>query len=385
MKRELTRIGYAAIILLLLHAAAVAGQVGALYGRVVFKQANGEEVPIEGAIVEAFRNDIPGKYKTLTDKKGRFIFAGLPFVGNYTLAVSAPVAQPDAISDVKAGREVEYKFTLEPGDGKQLTMEEARAVAQRYRINEGADETLSRMLRAGNSALSARHFDEAIKSYDEGIAAAPGPPNLLTILWSNKSVALRSRGLERYNELSRSENEAVRALREEAAKKDFKDAAEAAAKALEIFKTQAVPAGQTELDVYNKTKYVAFIVRAEAMRLLVKLDPSEADEGLAAFEEFLEIETDPLKRIRVQLDAAWMLLEANLTDKAAKRFKDILSADPENMDATAGFGMALFKSGDRNKFSEAASYLQKFIDTAPDTHALKQTAREALEKLKASK
>jgi hypothetical protein len=42
----------------------------------------------------------------------------------------------------------------------------------------------------------------------------------------------------------------------------------------------------------------------------------------------------------------------------------------------------LFQSGDKAKFQEAANYLQRFVDKAPDTHKLKASAKESLEYLK---
>ena len=44
--------------------------------------------------------------------------------------------------------------------------------------------------------------------------------------------------------------------------------------------------------------------------------------------------------------------------------------------------LALFASGDKAKFQEAANYLQRYVDKAPDTDPLKQSAKESLDYLK---
>src|SRR4051812_16653460 len=128
MRRQHLLFTFAAAIMLLLGSVAVSAQTGQLFGEVSMKQADGTEVPAAGAAIDVYRTDISGKYSTKTDKKGKFMFAGLPYVGVYVIAASAPSARPDAIGEAKAGREVNYKLTLSPGDGKRLTEAEAKSM-----------------------------------------------------------------------------------------------------------------------------------------------------------------------------------------------------------------------------------------------------------------
>src|SRR6478735_9859700 len=76
-------------------------QVGELRGHVWMQQADGQKVPLADAQIDVFRTDVKGEYKTKTNKKGEFVFAGLPLVGTYTVAASHPSAQPSFIGDVK--------------------------------------------------------------------------------------------------------------------------------------------------------------------------------------------------------------------------------------------------------------------------------------------
>jgi hypothetical protein len=47
-----------------------------------------------------------------------------------------------------------------------------------------------------------------------------------------------------------------------------------------------------------------------------------------------------------------------------------------------GAGLALFATGDKTKYQEAANFLQRFVDKAPDTHKFKADAKAVLENLK---
>src|SRR6266550_5357341 len=104
-----------------------AAQNGQLRGHVVMKQADGTQVPVAGAQIDVYRTDISGKYETKTDKKGEFVFAGLPYVGTYIVTASQAGARPDWVPNVKAGRELDVSLTLSPGDGSRLTLEQIKA------------------------------------------------------------------------------------------------------------------------------------------------------------------------------------------------------------------------------------------------------------------
>src|ERR1041385_2721478 len=189
-------------------------QVGELRGHVVMQQADGQKVPLADAQIDVFRTDMKAKYNTKTNKKGEFVFAGLPFVGTYTVAASHPTAAPNFLPGVKAGRDVDYEVTVTPGDGKKLTIEEiekaggtapanpsaggsaapakesaadkakreelakknAEIEASNKKITE-ANEIIARSFKAGNEALTAagllskdKKTDEAVQKYTEAVA-----------------------------------------------------------------------------------------------------------------------------------------------------------------------------------------------------------------------
>src|SRR5437764_888990 len=167
-------------------------------GTVKLKQADGTEVPVAGATVDIYRTDIKQEFHVKTDKKGHYLHAGLPFVGTYTLIISAPGAQPTYASKLRFVQEEQRvrDFTLMPGDGSALTLDqvnkldaasggaksggggpalaeskEAKAkreemqkqVAEINKKNEdikNSNEVVSRTFKAGNDALTAGHLDE---------------------------------------------------------------------------------------------------------------------------------------------------------------------------------------------------------------------------------
>lgn len=422
-------LGTLAVAILLAVASVPAfAQVAELRGKVMMKQADGQTVPLADAQIDVFRTDMKAKYNTKTNKNGEFVFAGLPFIGTYTVVASHPTAAPNYLPGVKVGRGVPVEITVTPGDGRKLTLEDLEKVggaspnppaggapseadkakleeirkkneeieAKNKKITE-SNEIIARTFKAGNEALTAANtasrnkqndvavqkFTEALTQYDEGLAADPEQPALLT----NKAVALKGRGVERYNAAitNKSLDDAGRTAALDAAKSDFKGAAETASKAVSMLKSQTAPTDPAELDRYNKNKYAAMLTQAEAMRLFVsKVEPAKADEGLAAFKDYMAVETDPAKKSKAQLDAAQMLLDSGQSDKALVEFQAVLQSQPDSPEANLGAGLALYAQQDKEKFQEAANYLQHFVDVAPDTNPLKADAKAILAELKST-
>jgi tetratricopeptide (TPR) repeat protein len=121
------------------------------------------------------------------------------------------------------------------------------------------------------------------------------------------------------------------------------------------------------------------------MRLFVsKVDPTQADAGLTAFKDYMAMETDPAKKSKAQLDAAQMLLDSGQSDKALAEFQTVLQSQPDSPEANLGAGLALYAQQDKEKFQEAANYLQHFVDVAPDTNPLKADAKAILAELKST-
>jgi len=404
-------------------------QVGELRGHVWLQQADGQKVPVADAVIDVFRTDMKAEYHTKTDKKGEFVFAGLPFIGTYTVAASHASAAPNFLPGVKAGRDIPVELTLTPGAGKRLTFDEIKSAgggsatppaaggtpqpsaedkakieemkkknaeieASNKKISE-SNEVIARTFKAGNEALQAAgaaskasnsdeavaKYTAAVAQYDEGLAADPDQPAILT----NKAVALKGRGVERFNAAVRSKtlDDAGRTAALQTAKDDFKAAADTSTKAVTLIKALPVPTDPNDVQKYNGNKYAAMITQAESMRLYVsKGDPTQADAGLAAYKDYIAVETDPAKKSKAQLDMAQMLLDAGASDKALAERKNILATTPDSPEANLGAGLAVYATGDKAKYQEAANFLQKFVEVAPDSNPMKADAKAILSELK---
>jgi tetratricopeptide (TPR) repeat protein len=409
---------FASVLMVVSTAVFASAQTGQLRGQVVLKQADGTIVPAADAAIEVFRTDLAGRFPNKTNKKGEFVFAGLPFTGTYVISVSMPGAQPAWLPNVKAGRDIDYKIEMLPGDGKKLTLEEIKGLMARDpgTSSEGApresaedrakqaelakknaeiteknkkaaesNEIVTRTFKAGNEAVKAKNYDQAIAFFDEGLNADPdhpGAPSLLT----NKAASLTSRGVTRYNSSVVNKDEAAKNAGVESAKKDWKAATETAAKAIDILKK--TPA--TDPAVANNVKinlYYALMTRADAMKFFVtKVDQNQVDAGITAYEEYIAVETDAAKKATAQKDMAQMLFDANAFDRALEQYQKMLAANPDDLDALLRSGQALFNIGainnDKAKYQEAANYLSQFVNKAPDDNAYKGDAKAILEMLK---
>src|SRR5579871_3706294 len=80
------------------------------------KGADGK--PIEKAPIKIVRTDIKGNYETKTDKKGHYIYMGLP-MGTYTISV--------IVDGKEADRDQGVRTT--PGDAKPIDFDLSKAAA----------------------------------------------------------------------------------------------------------------------------------------------------------------------------------------------------------------------------------------------------------------
>jgi hypothetical protein len=394
-------------------AVVASAQTTQVSGTVKLKQADGTEVPVVGATVDIYRTDIKQEFHVNSDKKGHYLHAGLPFVGTYTLAVSAPGARPTFATNLRFTQVQTHDFTLSPGDGSKLTFDQIKALGasqgsaadsgsnsapseskedkakreemakkvaeveeKNKKIEEG-NAVIARTFKAGNDALTANRLDEAIAAYQEGIAARAEEPALLT----NLSEALRRRGVNRYNDALKNTDAAAKTQGIDAAKKDWTDAAEASKKAMQVI--NGGTADPQQQAVYAQNKLAAISTRALAMRLVAtKVDQTQAQAAWDSYQEFIGVETDPAKKAKLKAEALQTLFDAGAVDLAVTQSRAVLTEDPDNVDANRILGLALFATGDKAKFQEAANYLQHYVDKAPDTDPLKQSAKESLDYLK---
>jgi tetratricopeptide (TPR) repeat protein len=424
MRRSYVFSVMAVAAVLLFSAILVSAQTEQLRGSVKIVGADGKATPVAGAIIDVWRTDMKADYHTKSDKKGEWVFAGLPFVGKYTVSVSAPGASPWARGELKARADQPIEITLSPGDGKKLTETEAvaagkggsapaangggggdsaadkkaaeeiakknAAVVEENKKIDNSNKIIGDAFKNGNAALLAKNYDEAIKQYDSGLAADPDHPGIPSLL-TNKSVALRTRAVDKYNAAIMSKDDAAKTAGINSAKEDFSAAADAASKAVEMVKKQPAGADAAEQKQHETNKYYALAARAEAMRLFaMKVDQTKGAEAATAFGEYEAVETDPAKKTKAEKDYAELLFQTSGDqagyEKSIVEFQKILEKNPDDTDALLRVGQALFNIGafnnnDKAKYQEASNYLQRYVDKAPEGQ-LKTDAKELIATMK---
>lgn len=377
-------------------------------GKVTLRQADGTEAPVQGALVEFHRTDIKQYLKTKTDKKGEYIYAGIALEGKFTISVSAPGATPSYLANVPVSRNPVNNFSLSPGDGKVLTLAEIKAMAgatpaagtatapapgltpeeakkkqaeldaeiaavkaKNAKIEE-RNAKLPAVFKAANEAYNAKNYDLAITTYDQALEIDPTE----AVVHRNKAIALRSRGVDKYNTAAKTRDQAGK----DAARNDMKLATEAAEQAMKAYRTpqaDRVAAASPEAAKAEDLDYL--FQRAESYRVALQTNAQvDTEAGIKAFQEYIAAETDAAKKTKAEAALGDALFFGGRVDESIAAYKAILAASPNNLDAIYGLGLALASDPTGAKTAEGRDMLQQFASKAAPTDPRKQMAEEAV-------
>ncbi|HEX8370095.1 MAG TPA: hypothetical protein VF604_16225 [Pyrinomonadaceae bacterium] len=383
-------------------------------GKVQLKKADNTIVPLPDADVTAYRTDISkGKLPAAkTDKKGYFSFAGVPYAQAYVLVVTAPNITAGYFPNVKANMD-NIVIEVSEGDGKIPSEEEIRAAlasvtttgeltaeekkkqedltkknaeieAKNSRI-KNANEVINRAIAEGKKAYDASDWDMAIAKFDEGYNADPEFAGTAPVFLNNKADALKQRGVSSYKKATT--DAANKATLMEAMKKDFLESITTAQRAVDILKN----ANSAEANVqkgYDSNRMVAYSIMNDVYRLLLetRADESKAQEAVQVVDAYVAIEPDAAKKTKAQIQMADALRKIGKSDEAIPLYRKALESAPENSDLLAGLGLSLFNSGviasNKEQMQEGLNIMERFTATAPDTHPLKASVKEAVDYLK---
>lgn len=370
--------GMATLGLAILLSASALAQVGRIEGDVK-KQGQ----PVTNATVEIVRTDIKGNYTVQTDKKGHFLHAGVPYVGTYTLLVSAPDCAPTFLSGIRPTGEL-LTVEMNPGDGRKVTIEEARAAAGGGKSGGGGSTAGAPAAKAPSAEEVKKQqaefekkkaevekqkadFENMKKAFEEGRTLAANKDYGAAIakfqeaekldaeqhvVAANLALALYNRGATQLN-----------AGQRDPAKQDFTDSAAAATRALNIVEpTLADPAKAVE-GKKNKLSYLK--IKADAESVLAKRfgDAAAAEASVKDYQMAASLSEVPAEKNGFMVKGAQTLFDAGMPDKAVPAFQEILKTDPDNVEALYSLGLAYIGT---SNFQEAANTLQKFVDRAPE-------------------
>jgi len=385
-------------------------------GKVTLQQADGTEAPVADAVVEIHRTDIKQTLKTKTNKKGEYIYAGIPPGGTYTLIVSAPGASPTYVANVNLNRQSENNFTLKPGDGKALTLAEVKAmsaggaaaakgnttastakaggetaltpeeakkkqaeydkemaeIAAKNAKTQERNAKLPVVFKAANEAYTAKKYDEAITLYDQAIGIDPDE----AVVYLNKSIALRMRAVDTYNAAYKAKDQAGK----DAARADLKLATETAEKAIATFRTPQANRVSADAPGAARNDDLDYLFqRAEAYRVALQTNAQvDTSAGIKAFQEYIAAETDTAKKTKAESALGDALFFGGRVDESIAAYKAILAVNPNNLDAIYGLGLALASDPTGAKTAEGRDMLQQFASKAAANDPRKQMAEEAV-------
>ena len=370
-------------------------QVGRIEGDVV--KADTKE-PVPGAKVQIVRMDIKGNYDVNSDKKGHFLHAGVPYVGNYTLIISAPNCEPQFLTGIRPTGEP-IKIEVRAGDGRVLTIDDVRkmqaspgggksagpqiSAAEAKKLaeenekkraeieaankkNQADYENMKKLFDSGLAKLNAKDYAGAVADLTEASKVDTEQYSI----WANLALALYNRGVTNFNESLKDPS------KRDLAKQDFTDSVSAIDKAIAMTEPKLNdPAKGAEA---KKQMTTALKIRADSESLLAKrLGVVEMAER--ANKDYLkagELSDNPADKKSYTMKGAETLREAGKNDEAVTALKAILEADPENVDAL--YNLGLVYSGTEKTWQDAANMLQKFVDKAPPTDSRVADAKSVI-------
>ena len=358
---------------LMVAACAAWAQTGGIEGKVV--GADGQ--PVKGATIKFQREDIKGNYKVNTDKKGHYLYVGLP-LGTYRVSVELDGKEVDFVdrAENKFGDTTTVDFdlharaqqtaalnkaaetgTLSKDMTRGLTAEQKQQIEEQMKEREklaSKNKALNDAFNAGRAARDAAAKDP--KQWDEAIAqfqkAAEMDPNQAAI-WSNMAECYVGLG---DSKTTVEEKNAI-----------YDKAFDAYQKALAI----------SPEDGALHNNYALALVREK------KIDEAQKELQKAA-------ELDPSTAAKYYYNLGAVLTNINQPDAAGAAFKKAIDTDPNYAEAEYQYAIYLIGKlpppGPDGKIvapPEVTGALQKYLDLAPNGPNA-QNARDMLTSLSAS-
>ena len=399
--------GLAAAVALL--STVVLAQTSQVEGTVKLKEADGSTKLAAGVLIDIYRLDIKGHYDVKTDKNGHFVRLGLPVQGTYLFVFSGPGAMPTWMNNVRISQMPVVDTTLDPGDGRTLTLEEIqKQIAQQKSGGGGgaggapaAPKALSpadkAKMEAAQKEMEANakegkelqaSFDSAVKHFNEGVKLKAASNYEAALSEFEESTKLDPSKNKNFIEIGHRANAQVAETHYQIGADKFNKKDRDGAKphfeqaVTSINKAIAVASTATEDPTVTADLITYYSILDKNAQILVE-NYGQANLVDATVKDLEKAET---------LDAAnknkWGVLKADLyrsggrTDEAVAAYKKVLAADPNYADAIYGLGLSLIGSSERAQIQEGANALAEFLAKAPATDKRVPIVKSSLEELK---
>jgi len=349
-------------------ACAAWAQTGGIEGKVT--GADGQ--PVKGAVVKFLREDIRGNYKVNTDKKGHYLYVGLP-LGMYRISVEVDGKEVDFVDKAKnkfgdtttvdfdlharAQQNAALNKAAETGNlskdmTRGLTADQKAQIEEQMKEREkvaSKNKALNDAFNAGRAAKDAKQWDEAVTQFQK---ASEMDPNQAAV-WSNMA--------ESYVGLGDSKT----TVEEKNASYD---------KAFEAYQ-KAIALAPDDGALHNN--YALALVKEK------KIDEAQKELQAAA-------QLDPSSAAKYYYNLGAVLTNINQPEAAGAAFKKAIDTDPTYAEAQYQYAIYLIGKlpppGPDGKIvapPEVTAALQKYLELAPNGPNA-QNAKDMLASLSAS-
>jgi tetratricopeptide (TPR) repeat protein len=225
-----------------------------------------------------------------------------------------------------------------------------------------------------NEAFAAGRYDAAIAGYDKALSIDPSQ----YIIWTNRAMALRMRGISNYKKALAG----IDVDGKVAAKKDFLASVESTNKALLLIDALPAPAdepGRTDLALARNS---ALEEKAASLVIIgVNFNDQFAlTDAASAYKSAADFARDPKKKTQLRNKQAETLAQKLDFPAAIAVYKTVLESDPVNVDALLGAFLATTSLPDKD-IKAARDYGTRFLQAAPDNDPRRQSVQEALNAL----
>jgi tetratricopeptide (TPR) repeat protein len=335
------------------------------------KDENGQ--PLKGALIVLTRTDIKGHYQVKSDKKGHWLYTGLPY-GKYDIECQIDGKTVDKVSGVQSSysdsKPIDFNLKAakdaqmaaqQANQSGQLTEQQSKAMTKEQKEQMEAQLKKNTEITKKNKALN-----DAYNAAQDSIKAAAGeadPAKKIADYQSaidnlNKAVAMDASQVAIYNTMGDAYRSMGRVQTGDERTKSYDQAIEAYKKSLAI---KEEPGVYNEIgNLYGSEK--KFPEASEALTKAAQLDPSLAPK-------------------------AYFNMGANLVNggqpaKAAEYFKKATEADPNYSEAWYQYGSLQMMQGTVDAKTGAQIYppdtapaLRKYLELQPSgPHAAEATA-----------
>ena len=335
----------------------------------------GDGKPVQAAVIKIVRTDIKGNYQVKTDKKGHYIYNGLP-MGTYTVSCEIDGKEVDKMNGIRT----------RPGDPTQVPFdlknaEAAKAASQAEMQKALESGQASKDLERGMSAEQKKQFEEQMKKREESLKKNAA----LNEAYNNGKTALDAKqydvaieNLTKASELDPAQSavwttlaSAYQALAETKTGPDFDTNMQ---KCLDAY-GKALGLRPDDAGLHNN--YALALARAK------KFSDAQAELAKAAT-------LDPPGAGKYFYNLGALETNAGQSEPAAEAFKKAMDATPPYADAYYQYGLYLMgkaSTGADGKVTPVpgtAEAFQKYLELAPPTAPFVEPAKAMLTALGSS-